>query len=415
MVKLPVKKNILFDKFAFIGELYKFLLISRYAFSLNKGITIGIIMYIVGLISVINSTANMVADCILGVSHDTITRAICTLNDNFYPVVMFVINSVQSKTAVPGWLIIDDVLLHKENSKHTDFVFKVKDHTTGKYTFGIQVVVLLWSNGIVKIPLGFKVYLTKEAAAKHNRPFKTKLQLAQQLLESPIISAIPFEFITFDTWYSSKELLNYLQDKGFKYITMVKCNRLFKIAGKRLHQGAQNIAASFAVTQYRYNRKLGFYIKGMETVLKGVGTVKLIIVKKGYRASIKQTRFIVTNMFQLSAPATVAMYLRRWDIEVFFRTTKQLLSLEDFIFQKANAIMGHLCSVFLAYFFLEYLRVHMSQDTIGKVKVLLFSLHEVSVDGTSFKVYNFRKKQHVEPQLPDKNLIATIILNDRVA
>jgi hypothetical protein len=47
-------------------------------------------------------------------------------------------------------------------------VFKVKDHTTGKYTFGIYVVDLLWSNGIVKIPLGFKVYLTKEAAAKHN-------------------------------------------------------------------------------------------------------------------------------------------------------------------------------------------------------------------------------------------------------
>jgi len=154
MVMLPVKKNILFDKFAFIGELYKFLLVSRYAFSLNKGVTTGIIIYIAGLISVINPTANMIADCILGVSHDTITRAICMLNDNFYPVVMFVINSVQSKTAVPGWLIIDDVLLHKENSKRTDFVFKVKDHTTGKYTFGIQVVVLLWSNGIVKYSSG---------------------------------------------------------------------------------------------------------------------------------------------------------------------------------------------------------------------------------------------------------------------
>ncbi len=34
----------------------------------------------------------------------------------------------------------------------------------------------------------------------------------------------------------------------------------------------------------------------------------------------------------------------------------------------------------------------MSQDTTRKVKVLLFSLHEVSVDGASFKVYNFQKK-----------------------
>ena len=129
-LKLPVKKNILFDKFAYTSELYKFLLISKYTFSLNKGITIGIIMYIVGLISVINPTANMVADCILGVSHGTITRAICTLNDNFYPVIMFILNSLQSQTAISGWLIIDDMLLHKENSMHTDFLFKVKGHTT---------------------------------------------------------------------------------------------------------------------------------------------------------------------------------------------------------------------------------------------------------------------------------------------
>ncbi len=117
MVKVPAKKNILFDKFAYSSELYKFLAISKYAFSLNKGITIDIIMYIVGLIFVINSTANMVADCIFSVSHDTISRAICALNDNFYPVAMFVINSLQSKTSVLGCLIIDDVLLRKENSK----------------------------------------------------------------------------------------------------------------------------------------------------------------------------------------------------------------------------------------------------------------------------------------------------------
>jgi hypothetical protein len=141
----------------------------------------------------------------------------------------------------------------------------------------------------------------------------------------------------------------------------------------------------------------------MLTELKGVGIVKLLIFKKGYRASIKQTCFIATNVFHLSAPATVAIYLRHWDIEVF-KVTKQLLSLEDFIFQKANAIMGHLCPVFMVYFFMEYLRVHMYKDTIGKVKVLLFSFHEVSIDGTSFKVYNYRKKKHAKPQLLDRDV-----------
>jgi len=37
---------------------------------------------------------------------------------------------------------------------------------------------------------------------------------------------------------------------------MIKCNRLFKIAGKRLYQGAYNIVASFAANKYRYNRKV---------------------------------------------------------------------------------------------------------------------------------------------------------------
>lgn len=310
-------------------------------------------------------------------------------------------------------MIIDDVLLRKENSKHTAFVFKVKDHTTGKYSYGIQVVVLLWSNGIIRIPLGFKVYVDKKTAKVHNKPFKTKLQLAQQLLESPIISAIPFDFITFDTWYSSKDLLNYLQKRGMNYVTMVRCNRLFKVADKRLLKGAQDICNSFAVTQFRYNRKLGFYLRGLKAVVKGVGPVKLVIAKNGYRASM--TRFIVTNMAYLSTPMIVTLYLKRWDIEIFFRNAKQLLSFEKFIYQKAESILGHIKSVFLAYFFLEYLRVHMNERTIGRIKVLLFSMHGISVDGASFKVYNFKKSQHVVEALPDINLIATIILSNKVA
>jgi len=382
------KNQIVFEKFAFAAEIEKFLMLGKYAISLNKGLTTGIIIYIVGLITVIHPTANMVADSILGVSHDTITRAICTLNDNFQSIVFFILSTMQAQTPIRGWLIIDDVLLHKENSKHTAFVFKVKDHTTGKYSYGIQVVVLLWSNGIIRIPLGFKVYLDKKTA----KAFKTKLQLAQQLLESPIISAVPFDFITFDTWYSSKDLLNYLQRRGMNYVTMVRCNRLFKVADKRFVYGAQDICNSFGITQFRYNQKLGFYLRGLEAVLKGVGSVKLVIVKNGYRASIKEIRFIVTNMAYLSTPMIVTLYLKRWDIEVFFRNAKQLLSFEKFIFQKAESVLGHIISVFLAYFFLEYLRVHMNEKTIGRIKVLLFSMHEISVNGASFKVYNFKKK-----------------------
>ncbi|NSW91890.1 MAG: transposase [Firmicutes bacterium] len=209
-------KDIVFEKFAYAKELSKFLTMIKYTISLNKGLTTGIMVYIVGLISIINPTANMATDVILGVSHDTITRAICTLHDNFQSIILFFMSVIQAQTPVSGWLIIDDVLLHKENSKHTDYVFKIKDHTTGKYVYGIQIVVLLWSNGIVRIPLGFKVYLDKKAAKKFNKTFKTKLQLAQELLESSIISAIPFDFITFDTWYSSKDLLKFIQSKGLK-------------------------------------------------------------------------------------------------------------------------------------------------------------------------------------------------------
>lgn len=62
---------------------------------------------------------------------------------------MFIIQHVKPQMAISGCLIIDDVIIRKPYGRKLPYISKIYDHTEGTYVKGYQVVVLLWSNGLV--------------------------------------------------------------------------------------------------------------------------------------------------------------------------------------------------------------------------------------------------------------------------
>ena len=162
-------------------------------------------------------------------------------------------------------------------------------------------MVLLWSNGLVKIPLAWRLWRPKE----DTKPYKTKLQLAMDMLDSPVVRLLPVSFVTFDIWYASVELLKFLDAHHLHFVTMVKKNRKFKLTGSNSPIRADELALSFSQDQYRYYPSVGFYIRSIVLELMNYGSVRLSIVKNGRRASINDTRFIITDMLDLTATGVV--------------------------------------------------------------------------------------------------------------
>lgn len=156
-----------------------------------------IIAYYIGLIAVEIPNALSVAHKVGIVSHDAINRALSAIGNDFDKIVMFITQLLKSQTAISGYLIIDYVIIRKPYSPKLPCISTIYDHTTGTYVKGYQVVVLLWSNGLIKIPLAWRLWRSKE----YVDPYKTKMQLAMDMLASPVARLLPVSFVTFDIWY----------------------------------------------------------------------------------------------------------------------------------------------------------------------------------------------------------------------
>ncbi len=123
-----------------------------------------------------------------------------------------------------GYLIIDDTTWQRFGKKLEGVSF-VWDSTIGKKVLGTNVVLLIWTDGKKRIPIGLRIW---------QRGGKSKVKLAMELLWEVRRRGVSPKYVLFDAWYSAESLLNLLDEFGWHYGTRVKKNRLFN--GTRIDQ-----------------------------------------------------------------------------------------------------------------------------------------------------------------------------------
>lgn len=100
-------------------------------------------------------------------------------------------------------MIIDDVIIRKPFGKSIFPATYVYDNTNKKYVWGMHIVVLLWSNGWIRIPVAFRIWMPKEKSEVYH----IKGELAIDMINFVHKFGLAAEYVTFDTWYASKALL----------------------------------------------------------------------------------------------------------------------------------------------------------------------------------------------------------------
>jgi hypothetical protein len=100
----------------------------------------------------------------------------------------------------------------------------------------MQVVMLMWTDGKLKLPIAIEVY-------QEDGP--SKIKIAKRMLKKAQGWGIVPKYVLFDSWYAAEDLLNYIDKLGWKYITRVKSNRKFN---------GQTLSSTWS---HRYGRKIG--------------------------------------------------------------------------------------------------------------------------------------------------------------
>lgn len=203
-----------------------------------------------------------------------------------------------------GYLIIDDTSWARW-AVHSEAVSWVWSSTHGRVLRGHQVVLLVWTDGRVRVPLGMRLW---------QKGGYSKVELAAQLLREAERRGMHPEYVLFDSWYAAASLLHLLERMGWKYVARLKSNRYFEGAAVRQRW------------PHRFGRATGRLRKVNHEVC---------VVKDG-------RRYFVSNGIKLSSVELKRHYRQRQQIEEVFRLLKQEFGWGASSAQKARAQRAHL-------------------------------------------------------------------------
>lgn len=284
--------------------------------------------YLIGLIYRNTRTSCVCLASLIGVAHDQLYRLL--YSDFPYSRRMwewFASRLVGSG----GYLILDDTTWRRYTKK-AEAVSFVWDSSAGKVIFGMTVVLLIWTNGKRKVPVGLRVW---------KKGGRSKVKLAKELLREAKRNGISPAFVLFDSWYSATELLNLIEQFGWQYIGGVKRNRLLDEV---------RVDKLFG---HRFGRKSGYLRKVDHQVL---------IVKHG-------KKYYLTNYLSITSKQIKREYATRQQIEETFRLLKQEFGWGKCRARSKQAQTAHL---HLGLYALCLVQIKAKEETVYQFKQNLF-------------------------------------------
>jgi hypothetical protein len=251
-----------------------------------------------------------------------------------------------------GVLIMDDTIIEK-SGRQMDGVGFLFDHSRGKSIRCHDVVSTFYHMGEMQVPLYFTPYVKEEHAAGLDIWFKTKIQIALDLLRKSLLQITP-EVVVFDAWYMSKELVDFVHCRGLSWVSQAKCNRLVPVDDTwiSVRRYAKDLSKqSFKRINKTLDEQRFKWMYEISLVMKNIGLVKLIILRE--RRNSKTCTFLVSNNTELDGLQVLEYYKKRWAIEVFYRDCKQHLGMGEYQVRRLDAVVIHLHLVVLAYTLLK--------------------------------------------------------------
>jgi SRSO17 transposase len=284
-----------------------------------------------------------------------------------------------------GMLIIDDTLIEKYG-KLMEAAGKLWDHSQGRYlNYAHCLVGLCWADHKkLRYPLRFEMYQKEDWCKAHKETFKTKIQLAIELVEWAVTQGIPFQTVVFDSWFFTKDFCDYIEELGKDWISMSKSDRIVTVKGKKIsvQEYAKTLKPlSLQTCELKGKRYAVHSVQGRFQCLKrGKETVRLIVSfeekSKEKGGGHKQPVYLVSNRKDIRPERLLRGYQIRWNVETFFKDAKSHLGLGDYQMRRLNGIKSHWCLVFTSAVVLELVRwevctkegLAVSEMTFGDLK-----------------------------------------------
>lgn len=276
----------------------------------------------------------------------------------------FLQQNLQTRSKDKGLLIIDDSVLDKTGEKIEGTGYHYSN-SKKRTVHGHNLVSSHYLDDKKDYPLHFEVYIRKKDLEDAGTPekFKTKVQMALELIANAIKSTINFSVTVFDSWYFTKQICNALESAGKDWVSRAKINRIVNLPTHKTN--LKRLIASLPDEEFaRLKNPVRIKNKDSDEEVKyqyiyeavldisDLGPIKCVIIKK--KLTEEEGIVLVSNRKDWSAQKIILIYKKRWKIETFYRDSKQNLALDGYYLRSLTGIKRYWVLVFLAYSFLQY-------------------------------------------------------------
>lgn len=266
-------------------------------------------------------------------------------------------------------LIIDDSAYRRNRSKKVELLSRFKDHVENRYYKGFRMLTLGWSDGNSFVPLSFTHLASKEqkqlckidpSIDKRSIGYRRRKESVQKstdallhLLEQAKLYNFPAKHLLFDSWFAFPSIIVKVKERyGLHTVCMLKDlpNNKYTYKKERLTLGELHQKVE------KRDCKEGVFA----SAVVGIGPNKdseplkarIIFIKD--RNHKKEWLALLSTDLELPEEEIVRIYGKRWDIELFFKTTKSFLNLaKEFQGKSYDSMVAHTSIVFIRYMMLS--------------------------------------------------------------
>ena len=284
-------------------------------------------------------------------------------------------------SAAAGRLLIDDTLAHHTRCGMEGLAY-LWDHAQGRYVWAHDVVTACYVNRSDQFPVDFRMWFQFQAkkelarlrqaahvlAAQPNlagyrqhltdllgfhirqQVYQTKTALAADLVREAVALNLPFEVVTFDSWFLHNELIDPLEALHKDWVGGCPKDRLVWADNRWLQ--LQEYLKTIPPTAYRPTSVQGhvYWTFTKVLALKSLSQRRLRIVASFDNADLKGDPFVLsTNRKDWERTRILLTYSDRWPTETFNEDVKGHLGFEDYQLHKLRGIRRHWYLGFAAY------------------------------------------------------------------
>lgn len=266
-------------------------------------------------------------------------------------------------------IIVDDSFYGRLRSKNVELLANVNDHASKgeKYRRGFRMLTIGWTDGNTFLPLSFNLQSSekqknrycemKDGLNKNSIAYKRRKQAISktpdvmiQMLEAAVKAAIPAKHVLFDSWFSYPVTI--IKIFNLKLHTVGRLKKTTKI--KYIFEGKKKTLAEIYKENRKRPGKSKYLLSVMAQIYDANNTildVKLVYVRD--RNNKKKWIGIISTDLSLSEEEIIALYGKRWSIEVFFKVCKSYLNLgKEFQGLSYDSMIAHTSIVMVRYMML---------------------------------------------------------------